>query len=171
MLEGTGTFTVDGEAVTVGRRGLPPRRRRCEAAGGRRTGRDDVHRHRRQAKPSTTAANPCDGSHRTASCSGRCAAGSEPAARAFYGGLLGLEEIEKPLLLAVRGGCWFSLGNGELHVGVEDPFRPAAKAHPALLVESTEALETLAASLEAEGVDRYLGRRGRDPGPAPVLRQ
>jgi catechol 2,3-dioxygenase-like lactoylglutathione lyase family enzyme len=76
--------------------------------------------------------------------------GSEPAARAFYGGLLGLEEIEKPLLLAVRGGCWFSLGSGELHVGVEDPFRPAAKAHPALLVESIEALETLAASLEAQ---------------------
>ena len=84
--------------------------------------------------------------------------GSEPAARAFFGGLLGLEEIEKPLLLAVRGGCWFSLGppgsplRGELHVGVEDPFRPAAKAHPALLVASTEALETLAASLETEGM-------------------
>ena len=43
-------------------------------------------------------------------------------------------------------------GSGELHVGVEDPFRPAAKAHPALLVESTEALETLAASLETEGL-------------------
>ena len=48
--------------------------------------------------------------------------GCEPAARAFYGGLLGLPEIEKPPLLAVRGGCWFSLGDGELHVGVEDPF-------------------------------------------------
>ena len=43
-------------------------------------------------------------------------------------------------------------GSGELHVGIEDPFRPAAKAHPALLVESTEALETLAASLETEGL-------------------
>ena len=42
--------------------------------------------------------------------------------------------------------------DGELHVGVEDPFRPAAKAHPALLVESTEALETLAASLETEAL-------------------
>ena len=78
--------------------------------------------------------------------------GCEPAARAFFGDLLGLEELEKPPLLAVRGGCWFSLGAGELHVGVEDPFRPAAKAHPALRVDSAGALEVLAASLGAAGV-------------------
>ena len=78
--------------------------------------------------------------------------GCEPAARAFFGDLLGLEELEKPPLLAVRGGCWFSLGAGELHVGVEDPFRPAAKAHPALRVDSAGALEALAASLGAAGV-------------------
>jgi len=77
----------------------------------------------------------------------------EEAAREFYGRLLGLEEIEKPPLLAVRGGCWFALGDGELHVGVEDPFRPAEKAHPALLVGSTDALEQLAESLLASGVD------------------
>jgi len=77
--------------------------------------------------------------------------GCEPAARAFYGELLHLQEIEKPLLLALRGGCWFSLGEGELHVGVEDSFRPAAKAHPALLVESVADLEELAASLAADG--------------------
>ena len=77
--------------------------------------------------------------------------GCEPAARAFYGSLLGLPELEKPLLLALRGGCWFSLGEGELHVGVEDPFRPAAKAHPALSVRSTADLEELAASLSAAG--------------------
>jgi len=77
--------------------------------------------------------------------------GCEPAARAFYGELLQLRELEKPPLLAVRGGCWFSLGNGELHVGVEDPFRPAAKAHPALLVGSVDDLEGLAASLARAG--------------------
>lgn len=80
-------------------------------------------------------------------------AGCEAAARAFYGGLLGLPEIEKPPLLAARGGCWFDLGRGELHVGVEDPFRPAGKAHPALLVGSWKALEELAGSLAASGAD------------------
>ena len=59
--------------------------------------------------------------------------GCERAARAFYGGLLGLREIEKPPLLAVRGGCWFEVGAGELHIGVENPFRPAVFVCPALL--------------------------------------
>ena len=77
--------------------------------------------------------------------------GCEPDARAFYGGLLGLPEIDKPLLLALRGGCWFSLGDGELHVGVEDPFRPAAKAHPALRVGSVADLEEMAAALSRQG--------------------
>ncbi len=79
--------------------------------------------------------------------------GCEAAARAFYGGLLGLRELEKPPLLAIRGGCWFSVGAGELHVGVEDPFRPAAKAHPALLVGSVADLEQLAVSLSRGGTE------------------
>jgi catechol 2,3-dioxygenase-like lactoylglutathione lyase family enzyme len=78
--------------------------------------------------------------------------GCEAAARAFYGGLLGLSELEKPPLLAVRGGCWFRAGAGELHVGIADPFQPAAKAHPALLLGSTDDLETLARVLTAAGV-------------------
>ena len=84
--------------------------------------------------------------------------GCEDAARAFYGELLGLPEIEKPPLLAVRGGCWFRVGAGELHVGIEDLFRPALKAHPALLVGSTDTLEELAKSLTAAGVElRWAG--------------
>ena len=82
--------------------------------------------------------------------------GCEPAARAFYGELLQLTEIAKPPLLAVRGGCWFSLGDGELHVGVEDPFKPAAKAHPALRVGSVADLE--------ERQPRCPGRATRSPG-------
>ena len=78
--------------------------------------------------------------------------GCESEARVFYGGLLGLREIVKPPLLAVRGGCWFDLGAGELHIGVEDPFRPAAKAHPAFSVASAAALEELAATLVAAGI-------------------
>ena len=80
-------------------------------------------------------------------------AGCEDAARRFYGVLLGLDEIEKPQILARRGGCWFRVGTAELHVGVEEAFVPATKAHPALSIGSVAALEDLASSLAAEGVD------------------
>jgi catechol 2,3-dioxygenase-like lactoylglutathione lyase family enzyme len=66
--------------------------------------------------------------------------GSEGAARAFYGGLLGLTEIPKPAALAARGGCWFRAGEQELHVGVEEPFAPARKAHPGLVASELAAL-------------------------------
>ena len=62
-------------------------------------------------------------------------AGCEDAARAFYGGLLGLEELPKPERARGRGGCWFRAGAQELHVGVEEPFAPARKAHPGLVVD------------------------------------
>jgi len=75
--------------------------------------------------------------------------GCEGAARAFYGGLLGLEEVEKPAQLAARGGCWFRAGPQELHVGVEEPFAPARKAHPGLVVDD---LAELRARLEAAGI-------------------
>jgi catechol 2,3-dioxygenase-like lactoylglutathione lyase family enzyme len=77
--------------------------------------------------------------------------GCEPRARAFYGGLLGLPELEKPELLAVRGGCWFACGELQLHIGISDPFVPATKAHPALRVRDEPALEALLARLDAAG--------------------
>jgi catechol 2,3-dioxygenase-like lactoylglutathione lyase family enzyme len=61
-------------------------------------------------------------------------AGGEERARAFYRDILGLAERAKPAHLASRGGCWFTAPGVELHLGVEEPFHPAAKAHPALLV-------------------------------------
>jgi catechol 2,3-dioxygenase-like lactoylglutathione lyase family enzyme len=66
--------------------------------------------------------------------------GCEAQARAFYGDALGLAELEKPPALAARGGVWFACGAQQLHVGVEDPFTPARKAHPALLVADLDAL-------------------------------
>lgn len=75
----------------------------------------------------------------------------EEAARAFYGGLLGLAEVEKPSSLAARGGVWFSAGRQQLHVGVEMAFSPARKAHPALRMETRGALDELAARLAAAG--------------------
>jgi catechol 2,3-dioxygenase-like lactoylglutathione lyase family enzyme len=78
--------------------------------------------------------------------------GCEDAARAFYGGLLGLEEIPKPPLLEARGGCWFRVGAQELHVGVTEGFTPAGKAHPGLLAATREGLHDLVGRLEAAGI-------------------
>ena len=75
--------------------------------------------------------------------------GGEDAARAFYGGVLGLAERPKPAHLATRGGCWFVGPRVELHLGVEPDFRPAAKAHPALLVAD---LAVMHARLSRHGV-------------------
>jgi catechol 2,3-dioxygenase-like lactoylglutathione lyase family enzyme len=75
--------------------------------------------------------------------------GCEGAARAFYGGLLGLDEIDKPAALAALGGCWFRAGAQELHVGVDEPFVPAERAHPGLVVDDLAALR---ARLEAVGI-------------------
>lgn len=77
--------------------------------------------------------------------------GCEPAARSFYGGLLELAEVDKPEMLAARGGCWFAVGGQQLHVGVAQPFTPSARAHPALHVGDRAALQTLAARLQAGG--------------------
>ena len=77
--------------------------------------------------------------------------GCEGQARAFYGGVLGMDELPKPDQLAGRGGCWFAAGGEQLHVGVAEPFAPAAKAHPALRVASGEGLHRLADDLAAAG--------------------
>lgn len=66
--------------------------------------------------------------------------GSEEACRRFYIGILGLTEVPKPPALAVRGGMWLRAEDVEVHLGVEDDFRPAKKAHPAFIVASFDAL-------------------------------
>jgi catechol 2,3-dioxygenase-like lactoylglutathione lyase family enzyme len=66
--------------------------------------------------------------------------GSEDEARAFYAGVLGLEEIPKPEPIRARGGVWFRAGAQELHLGVEEPFAPARKAHPGLVADDLDAL-------------------------------
>ena len=76
--------------------------------------------------------------------------GEEEAARSFYAGVLGLSEVEKPPVLAARGGAWFRAGGVEFHLGVEQDFRPATKAHPAVVVDD---LDGLAARLQAAGQD------------------
>jgi catechol 2,3-dioxygenase-like lactoylglutathione lyase family enzyme len=91
-----------------------------------------------------------------------CPRGGEADARRFYGEGLGLTEVDKPAELAGRGGAWFRAYDdrggvaAELHVGVEEPFAPARKAHPAFVLPSVEALEETAERLAGLGyhVDR-----------------
>ena len=75
--------------------------------------------------------------------------GGEERARAFYHGVLGMREEKKPPVLAERGGCWFRAGSAILHLGVEDPFTPQRKAHPAFCVGD---LDQLARKLTAQGI-------------------
>lgn len=73
--------------------------------------------------------------------------GAEDRARDFYAGTLGLTEVPKPASMAARGGAWFEAGNVRIHVGAEDPFVPARKAHPALTMHG------LVRFVEATGLD------------------
>jgi catechol 2,3-dioxygenase-like lactoylglutathione lyase family enzyme len=76
-------------------------------------------------------------------------AGGEDVAEAFYCGLLGFVRVPKPEPRARRGGCWFSSVSAAVHLGVDADFRPARKAHPALVVRHLGALED---HLRAAGV-------------------
>ena len=72
--------------------------------------------------------------------------GGEAQARTFYAEVLGIPEVQKPRNLAVRGGCWFERGSLKIHLGIEQDFRPARKAHPALIVEGLAELQRLLVS-------------------------
>ncbi len=86
-------------------------------------------------------------------------AGREDDADAFYRDLLGFDVLPKPPLLAARGGRWYAAGDVQVHLGVDADFRPAKKAHPALVVD---AIDELATRLERAGVTRA----GRTTSPA-----
>ncbi|MFD7901577.1 glyoxalase [Kitasatospora sp. NPDC059747] len=76
--------------------------------------------------------------------------GSEAMLRAFYGDILQMAELPRPASLAERGGCWFAADGGRvrLYLGIEDAFRPTAKAHPGLVVDEIDAF---ASRLESSG--------------------
>lgn len=67
--------------------------------------------------------------------------GSESDARHFFSHILGFEELEKPESLKSRGGVWFQAGNHQVHIGIEESFTPAKKAHPAFEVQNLEELK------------------------------
>ncbi|MGH3362162.1 MAG: VOC family protein [Nocardioides sp.] len=99
-----------------------------------------------------------------------CPPGGEDAARRFYVDGLGMTEVEKPEELRARGGAWFRAYDAagavtaELHVGVEDPFAPARKAHPALVLDTVAQLDELANGLARLGFEVDHGQRHRFPG-------
>lgn len=98
-----------------------------------------------------------------------CPPGGEADARRFYADGIGLTEVEKPAPLAGRGGCWFraerdGVVTAEIHVGVEDPFHPARKAHPALVVGDPAELDHLAERLRAGGFEVDESQRTTFPG-------
>ena len=77
-------------------------------------------------------------------------AGGEAKARAFYTGLLGIPEVEKPPQLAARGGCWFERGDVKLHLGIDADHRAPVRAHPAFIVDD---LDKVCATLNGAGYE------------------
>lgn len=88
-------------------------------------------------------------------------AGAEDVARAFYAGVLGMQEMEKPAALVARGGCWFRAGLLELHLGVAEPFVPSHKGHPGIQVEGLGAVgrDIIQAGIPVEWDDTFPGHR------------
>ena len=86
-------------------------------------------------------------------------AGEEGRAESFYQGLLAIPRVPKPEHLAKRGGCWFEGDGIKVHLGVEEGFRPARKAHPALLVDD---LEQFIERCREEGVEMDLDQPALD---------
>ena len=99
-----------------------------------------------------------------------CPPGGKGDARRFYAEGLGLTEVEKPEDLRARGGAWFRSYDGagqvvaEIHVGVEDPFRAARKAHPALVLDDVAELNAMGDRLAALGFEVDHGQRHTFPG-------
>ena len=77
--------------------------------------------------------------------------GEEEKARAFYANVLSFTEIPKPAELAKRGGAWFQSEGVQLHLGVEQDFHPARKAHPAFIVD--DLVHTLLTNAQSAGYE------------------
>ena len=88
-----------------------------------------------------------------------CPPGGEDGARRYWRDGLGLTEVDKPAALAGRGGCWFRAyaASGEVvaevHVGVEQDFRAARRAHPALVLDDVAGLEATVDRLAGLGFE------------------
>lgn len=87
--------------------------------------------------------------------------GGEDACRPFYVDVLGMTELVKPPQLTARGGLWVRADGVEIHLGVEQEFRPARKAHPGIRVVGLPAPESRlkAAGIPVEWDGNFPGHR------------
>ncbi len=90
---------------------------------------------------------------RSITCNWRYRRGPRSAAIEFYVDLLGFRVLDKPPILAARGGRWYQRDDAVIHLGVDPSFVAATKAHPALVVDD------YASPARASGP----GRRGDPP--------
>lgn len=145
-----GTVFPFRRTFVVARRGTGGRTPTTTIDGTSQDRRERAAAGSRQRSAAATAATTIDavayGLHH---CQLACPAGAEDQLRAFYTGVLGMAEVTKPPVLAARGGVWFRSGSAELHLGVEEPFRPARKAHPGLLVDDIDATAARLTAAEA----------------------
>jgi len=74
--------------------------------------------------------------------------GKENEARAFYAGILGLEELTDLGYPLPNGAIWFQMGDIQLHVRAEEPSE-ISQRHPAFIVENLEAARKV---LEDNGI-------------------
>ncbi len=90
--------------------------------------------------------------------------GVEDKARDFYSGVLGMVEMDLPDAMREQGGCCFETGDVVLHLGPTTDFVPATMAHPAIIVEDLDALQSAIEShgyecrrspSEYPGIDRF----------------
>jgi len=76
--------------------------------------------------------------------------GAEHAARDFYAGVLGLEELTDLGYPLPKGAIWFQLGDIQLHIRAEENHGVSSDRHPAFEVKNLEAARTL---LEKNGIN------------------
>lgn len=79
--------------------------------------------------------------------------GAEDSARRFYGDLLGLIEIDRPVEPPAQRGLWFECGDHELHIAFVEDFQPACAAHVSLQMINPTTLGALQVKLELEGLN------------------
>jgi catechol 2,3-dioxygenase-like lactoylglutathione lyase family enzyme len=95
----------------------------------------------------------------------------EAACKAFYGGVLGLEEFPKPEPLRDRGGAFFRCGNIEVHLSLEDePDNGGSRRHLCFEVDDLGVAEAALREAGAEiipdrqPIEEWVRFYVRDPG-------
>jgi glyoxylase I family protein len=94
------------------------------------------------------------------------------AARAFYGELLGLEELERPADVGARfAGAWYRLGAVELHVFEQKDYAPPRAPIGPHIALHTADFEQAIERLSARGCSFVVGPgRGEDGVARAILR-